>query len=156
MLLAADCAFTQVQAGRLAWTIDPTGHVRQSSDQPEPVVGRLSPAERSKRMRAHIESWLAANGQRLTVRQKELVQDMIDLVSPKFYELPPDPEVVGRKRVLTARVKCVFSNDDAMRAFTARTGAGSPRTTVRGIVEAVAEEWERLSNCAYGYVLNAR
>jgi hypothetical protein len=76
----------------------------------------VNPETKAHLMRTHAERWLAANRERLSAGQIELVQEVIAFIIPEHYATDTEEEA-RRSRELEEKLRCRLRYSDIMTAF---------------------------------------
>jgi hypothetical protein len=81
------------------------------------TFNEISPENRAELVRTQVERWLKQNRSRLTPEQIKVVEDSLAVITPDLYRTPKREEDMAKIRELEARVRELFSREDAAQAF---------------------------------------
>jgi hypothetical protein len=81
------------------------------------TFNEISPENRAELVRTQVERWLKQNRSRLTPEQIKVVENSLALITPDLYRTPKREEDMAKIRAFEARVRELFSPEDAAQAF---------------------------------------
>lgn len=77
------------------------------------IFSKISADNRASLVKTHAKRWLAANRSRLNQEQISLAEELIQSITPGWYEVGPGFEKPDRKAdALIMKMQAVFSNED--------------------------------------------
>ncbi len=87
---------------------------------PQPLQERLrifnevSAENRALLIKTHIERWLKCNRPRLTPEQIIVIEEIIPIITPEWYQADNKKKVERETKVLERKLEAVFSREDVM------------------------------------------
>jgi hypothetical protein len=81
------------------------------------TFNEISPENRAELVRTQVERWRKQKRSRLTPEQIKVVEDSLAVITPDLYRTPKREEDMAKIRELEARVRELFSREDAAQAF---------------------------------------
>jgi hypothetical protein len=81
------------------------------------IFNQVTPENKAELVRTQVERWLKQNRSRLTPEQIRIMEDSLALITPDLYRTPKREEDMAKIREVEARVRELFSPEDAAQAF---------------------------------------
>jgi hypothetical protein len=78
----------------------------------------ISPSEKAQLVREHAGRWLEAHRRELDERQTRILEEAIEFVRPKLYQIPKDPALRAQSKDLERRILSLLSCDQVREALT--------------------------------------
>lgn len=96
--------------------VDYDSYAAMSPLRKNAIGPQLTPENRAEIVRTHLQRFLDAERQRLTVDQIAFVEESIAYIGPELWRQPRDEEEIERRaREREARAQALFSRDDFLR-----------------------------------------
>jgi hypothetical protein len=84
------------------------------------IFNTISPENRAALVREQITRWQTKNSARLTSDQQQLIDDALNVIEADMYDVnsPRRSELQAQMKAVEARVRTLFTIEDARQAFT--------------------------------------